>query len=136
MITAVDSNVLIDVLSPEPTFGEASRRALHRCLSEGGLAVCEVVVAEVTARFNAVEEVERRLHVLGVTFAPLEFATAAHAGAVWGEYLEAGGRRGRIVADFLVGAHAMRQADRLLTRDRGFYRRYFGDLEVVDPSEG
>jgi predicted nucleic acid-binding protein len=46
----------------------------------------------------------------------------------------AGGTRERVIADFLIGAHAMAKADRLLTRDRGFYRRYFKDLTVLDPS--
>jgi predicted nucleic acid-binding protein len=43
MITAVDSNVLLDVFSADPTFGRASREALRRCLAEGRLIACDVV---------------------------------------------------------------------------------------------
>jgi predicted nucleic acid-binding protein len=51
----------------------------------------------------------------------------------WRRYRGRGGRRTRIVSDFLIGAHALSAADRLLTRDRGFYRRYFAGIKVLDP---
>jgi predicted nucleic acid-binding protein len=53
---------------------------------------------------------------------------------IWRDYRRAGGSRERVVADFVVGAHARVRADQLLTRDRGFYRECFGDLRVIDPS--
>jgi predicted nucleic acid-binding protein len=53
---------------------------------------------------------------------------------MWSAYRRQRGTRERVIADFLIGAHALVQADRLLTRDRGFYRRYFEGLEILDPS--
>jgi predicted nucleic acid-binding protein len=37
------------------------------------------------------------------------------------------------MADFLIGAHALKQGDHLLTRDGGFYRDYFKGLRVMSP---
>lgn len=64
-------------------------------------------------------------------------ADALDAAAHWSRFRDRtpGGPR-RIAADFLVGAHAVHHADRLLSRDRGFYRLAFQGLEVVDPSSG
>jgi len=58
---------------------------------------------------------------------------ALEAGAAWVEYRRRGGTRERLIADFLIGAHARVRADRLLTRDRGFLRSHFAGLDIVDP---
>ena len=57
------------------------------------------------------------------------------ASRTWRMYRQQGGKRTKILADFLVGAHAQKQATRLLSRDRGFYRKLFPALHLFDPSE-
>ena len=92
MRTALDSSVLLDVVTADPGFADASEQALRRAASEGAPIICECVVAEIRPAF-ALGEVEH----------------------------------------FRVGAHAMQHADRLLARDRGYYRDYFRDLTLLEP---
>jgi predicted nucleic acid-binding protein len=65
---------------------------------------------------------------MGLGFDPVEDPAAELAGQSWRAYRRSGGTRERIVSDFLVAAHALHRADRLLSRDRGFYRRAFAEL--------
>jgi predicted nucleic acid-binding protein len=137
MKTAIDSSVLLDVLGADPQFGEASRAALRIAYDAGALIACEVVWAEVRAHFPTQESFLEDLTTLGVSFDPMTPAAAALAGALWQERRRKGSKhedRNRLVADFLIAAHAHLQADALLTRDRGFYRRYFPNLKLVDPT--
>ena len=134
MITAVDTNVLIDVFGADPRFGPSSAHALRRCLNEGAVAACGVVWSETRAAFSGDEDFLRALRTLGVGFSAQTEQAATLAGIAWKKYRAGGGKRDRVIADFLIGAHAAAQCDRLLTRDRGCYKKYFRGLVVVDPS--
>jgi hypothetical protein len=134
VITAVDSSVLIDVLTAHPVHGRASAEALRRARGLGTLIACPVVWAEVSSWYGSDERVRADLDAAGVEYSDITLQTAVHAGQAWGRYRAAGGSRTRIIADFLIGAHAVVQADALLTRDRGFHRRYFASLDVLDPA--
>ena len=134
MITAVDSNVLLDVLGADPTFGPASANALRTVLREGQLLACEVVWAEVAGSFVSAAAARDALKLLNLEFSALTIEAALEAGLAWKAFRKQGGQRTRVAADFLIGAHALRQADRLLTRDRGFYRSCFKRLRIVDPT--
>jgi hypothetical protein len=134
VITAVDTSVLIDVFRNDPEFGEASAKALRRCMKEGRIVVCDVVWAELAAVFPAKRAMEEALSVLSAEFLPMEQKSASLAGEMWRQYRSRGGDLARVIPDFLIAAHAQQQCDRLLTRDRGFCRDYFKKLRVIDPS--
>ena len=71
------------------------------------------------------------LRDLGIEFVPGSEAAAVLAGQHFARYLERGETTGRVVPDFLIGAHAQVHADRLLARDRGYLRDYFSKLTVI-----
>jgi predicted nucleic acid-binding protein len=135
VITTVDTNVLLDVFTKDAVFSNGSANALKRCISEGSLVACDVVWAETGAWFPDEQSAQSALSTLRVAYSPLDAATALAAGRSWQQYRKAGGSRERVIADFLIGAHACAQADRLLTRDRGFYRKYFTGLKIIDPTD-
>ena len=135
MRTAVDTSVLLDVFQPDLRFGPASREALRAAHARGSLVACEIVWVEVRTHFPAEDAFEDALGTLGVRFDASSPATAAAAGRLWRQSRRAGkAPRSRVIADFLIGAHAQLQADALLTRDLGFYRRYFQGLRILDPA--
>lgn len=89
------------------------------------------------AHFAAAESFLVAMAALAVEYEPMSPAAAELAGGVWRSYCAAVPRareRRHLVADCLIGAHALAQADALLTRDRGFYRTQFEGLSVVDPT--
>lgn len=135
MITAVDSSVLSDVFRPDPVFGPPSKKALRLCGAQGQLIACSIVFAEVASLFPTAESAADAMRRLGVQFTVMRVDAALAAGAAWRRYRQHGGRRERVIADFLIGAHALLEAERLLTRDHGFYRSYFSGLVVLDPSQ-
>ena len=130
----MDTNVLIDVLKGDPKFGVLSSNALRGCIQEGQVVACDVVWTELAAVFPSTKQFEDTLSILPIAFSAIGREAATLAGEMWRQYRKQGGDRSRVVADFLVAAHAMGQADRLLTRDCGFYRNYFKKLPLIDPS--
>ena len=133
MRTAVDSSVILDVVVGDRRHGERSEVALRKAAGEGVLVIGECVLAEIRPAFRP-GQIEEFLVDWNLRFEPSTRESSLLAGEMLRRYLDrrrAGPRR--VVADFLIGAHALSTCERLLARDRGYFRDYFARLIVIEP---
>lgn len=130
---AIDSSVLIDLLSDNPGTAEGAEAALRQSLSVGPVVVCDVVLSEITTALRHGDAALAVLEEMGIAYLAIESKSAVRAGEMQRRYRQRGGRRERTVPDFLVGAHALLQCDGLITRDDTFFRDYFKGLKVIVP---
>ena len=131
--TALDSSVLLDVILDDPRFADRSERVLRAAAATGSLTLCECVLAEIRPAFAA-GEIDEFLADWGIEFVSSTKESSLLAGEMFATHLRRRrGGRDRVLADFLIGAHAQLTADRLLARDRGYYRDDFKRLALLEP---
>lgn len=131
--TLVDSNVLLDVLTEDPRWLEWSAEALELAAEHSPLVIDPIIYAEVSVRFERIEDLEEALPPGLFRRDPLPWEAAFLAGKCFVRYRRLGGAKRSPLPDFYVGAHAAVAGMTLLTRDGGRYRTYFPSLEIVAP---
>lgn len=129
----VDSNVLLDVLTEDPSWHEWSSQALARCGDESSLVINPVIYAEVSIGFDRIEDLELALPHDVFVRSPLPWDAAFLAGRCFIAYRRRGGAKRSPLPDFYIGAHAAVAGLSLLTRDPARYRTYFPKLKLVAP---
>ncbi len=135
MTTAVDSSVILDVLTGDTEHAASSLAALRQAALEGRLVVSECVIAEVRPAFQSDALFQEFLGDWGLEFLPSTLQSSMRAGEMLRRMLERKRQQpGRVLPDFLIGAHALEHGERLLARDRGYLRDYFAQLQLWDPS--
>ena len=130
---AIDSSVIVDLLSNDPATAEGAENSLRHSLSIGPVVVCDVVLAEITTALRDGAQALGVLEEMGIGYVAVESRSAVRAGEMQRRYRQRGGLRQRTVPDFVVGAHALLQCTALITRDAGFFRDYFKGLKVIVP---
>ncbi len=133
MVTLVDSNVILDVVTDDPKWGRWSAEALSRMADQSALAVNPLIFAEISIGFATIEELEQLLPVEDFARLELPYEAAFLAGKAFLSYRRRGGRRSAPLADFYIGAHAAVAGLRLLTRDARRYRTYFPTVDLIAP---
>ncbi len=157
MIFAVDTNILLDILIPNTAHVESSLNYLMNIGVDNELIISEVVYAELGSQFLSSRDLNSFLLNTSIRVVPSNENSLFEASTAWKKYSErkkdvivcpACGKRQKvtcnsckeiiayrqhILSDFLIGAHAKTHAENFITRDRGFYRTYFNDLNILTP---
>lgn len=133
MTILVDSNVLLDVMTEDPDWSEWSAETLARCAEESALAINPLIFAEVSIRFERIEELDDVLPEETFLRLPLPWEAGFLAGKAFLRYRRRRGARRSPLPDFYIGAHAAVAGLTLLTRDASRYRTYFPALEIIAP---
>ena len=134
--TAIDTNILSALWSGELT-AKSVKLSLDQAAERGGLVICPVVYAElrafpgVTASF--VDKFLDDTDILAewdLDKAVWQLAAERYVRYAHRRRTQKMGESKRLIADFVVGAHAMLRADVLFTLDPGPYRRDFAELSL------
>ena len=133
MRTAIDTNVLIDVLARAGRASHEAREALLIAGAAGELILSIICYAEIAHRFSSKKSFDDFMSGMQLEVSGLNEGHAYTAGKFYEAYRARGGTRQRILPDFLVGSHALLEADRLLTLDGRFYGPGFPELKAVSP---
>jgi predicted nucleic acid-binding protein len=135
--TLVDSNVLIDVLADDPQWADWSIEQLAQLGEQAALVINPLILAELSPRFERAADLEAALAGLPLKREALPWDAAFLAGQAFRAYRSAPGTpAGRVrspLPDFYIGAHALVNGLRLLTRDAKRYRNYYPRLEIISP---
>jgi predicted nucleic acid-binding protein len=129
-----DANVLMDVLSGDPTWLNWSFSQLAAARRTSRVVVNQIVCAEIAPYFGLDwQKLDRWLKPGSFHREALPFESSVVAARAYQQYRARGGTRTSPLPDFYIGAHAEAAGYSLLTRDVPRYRTYFPTVHLIVP---
>ncbi len=129
----VDANVLIDLFTDDPEWGDWSREALLEAAGRGQIGINPIIYAEVSIAFAHHAKLDAALVELALVRCELPYAAGFLAGKAFLKYRRRQGTKHAPLPDFYIGAHAEIAEFELLTRDTTRYASYFPRVQLICP---
>lgn len=137
MTTAIDTNIIVALWHDDPSLNVTVEGALEVAFQRGSLVVAAPVFAELIAAPGRTEDfVNSFLSENGIAIDwNLDESIWRLAGRAFQSYAERRRKQRdhgtrRLLADFLIGAHAQVRGYRLLSLDERLYRAAFPALKI------
>lgn len=134
-MTLVDTNVLIDVLTSDPSWRRWSVAMLEQRSNLGALIITDIIYSELSSQFASDQSLDVAIADLGLVLEQIPKRALFLAGRTFERYRRRGGVRPNVLADFFIGAHAEVERLPILTRDVRRYRTYFPDVKLIAPEQ-
>jgi len=128
-----DTNIFIDLGERDPSWYQWSLDATAVAVADDELVASAIVVGELAVRGAPLDDLVELFSRYGARIDPLRPSAAHAAGQAHRLYRQRGGTREKLLADFLIGGHALAAGATLITRDARRYRTYFPDLPLITP---
>ncbi len=155
MTIAIDTNILFDILLPDPKFKDSSLELIKKFSKSDRLVISEIVYSELASQFNKKPLLESFLSDVNIFIKTTSKEGLWIAAKVWAHYNNKRNKKlqctncgnlqtyyceqcneiikskQHIIPDFIIGGHATENGNVLITRDRGFYKKYFKNLKII-----
>jgi predicted nucleic acid-binding protein len=130
----VDTNILVDILQRDPDWFEWSvdQMTLHSMTND--LCINPIIYAELAHRYESRVQLDRVVTKLKLGWLELDRDTLYLASQAYAVYRKRAGSKSNVLADFFIGAQALQQRCKLMTRDTKRYKTYFPNVELICPA--
>ena len=134
MAVMIDSCVLLDIFTEDKTWFQWSSSVLAEQADRGVLVINPVIYAEVSVRFERIEELETILTSDVFEYRGIPREAAFLSGKCFLQYRRRGGGKTLPLPDFLIGAHAAVEQLPVVTRDAKRFQTYFPSVTLICPT--
>ena len=132
MAIFVDTNVIIDIVTGDPSWADWSI-AILEAHADKELSINPAIYSELCFGYNSIDEVDYLIRQFEFNYHEIPRDGLFRAAKAFKVYKARGGTKDFVLPHFFIGGHAESSSSRLITRDVNRYRTYFPTVTIIHP---